>query len=108
MLQVKLKRVQPPEPVKYRIARHMTTRFHVSLRSPQSKSVTKLLWTTGFCLSIEYRFCLFPIVTNGNYHSSGEALDIYDILKLTHNGILEEDTDTEQDRAKGGISQSSK
>ena len=74
----------------------------------QSKSLTKLLWTTGFSLSIEYRFCLFPIVTNGNYHSSGEALDIYDILKLTHNGILEEDTDTEQDRVKGGISQSSK
>ena len=74
----------------------------------QSQSVTKLLWTTGFCLSIEYRFSLFPIVTNGNYHFSGEALDIYDILKLTHNGILEEDADTEQDRAKGGISQSSK
>ena len=74
----------------------------------QSKSVTKLLCTTGFCLSIECRFSLFPIVTNGNYHSVGEALDIYDILKLTHNGILEEDTDTEQDRTKGGISQSSK
>ena len=67
-----------------------------------------MLWTAGFCLSIQYRFSLFPIVTNGNYHSVGEALDIYDILKLTHNGILEEDTDTEQDRVKGGISQSSK
>ena len=74
----------------------------------QSKSVTKLLCTTGFCLSIDYRFGLFLIVTNGNYHSSGEALDIYDILKLTRNGILEEDTDTDQDRAIGGISQSSK
>ena len=51
---------------------------------------------------------MFLIVTNGNYHSSGEALDIYDILKLTRNGILEEDTDTDQDRAMGGISQSSK
>lgn len=44
----------------------------------------------------------------GHGISPGEALDIYDILKLTHNGILEEDTDTEQDRVKGGISQSSK
>jgi len=29
--------------------------------------------------------------------AQGEALDIYDILKLTHNGVLEEDPETERD-----------
>lgn len=33
-----------------------------------------------------------------SFHSPGEALDIYDILKLTHNGVLEEDPQTERDR----------
>lgn len=43
--------------------------------------------------------------------STGEALDIYDILKLTHNGVLEEKPraeDTTDNPEKGGVLQSSK
>jgi len=42
--------------------------------------------------------------------SPGEALDIYEILKRTHNGVLEEDPekDTEHNPEKGGVLRSSK
>ena len=43
-------------------------------------------------------------------HSTGEALDIYDILKLTRNGVLEENSETEKDdkSQKGEILRCSK
>lgn len=43
-------------------------------------------------------------------YSPGEALDIYEILKRTHNGVLEEDPekDTEHNPEKGGVLRSSK
>ena len=54
---------------------------------------------------------IFPIVAYFNNHFPGEALDIYDILKRTHNGVLEEDLaekETGHSRAKGEILHGSK
>lgn len=65
-------------------------------RKREKESEKKSIHSFGLCY-YSLDFCFIFYVYFLSFYSPGEALDIYDILKLTHNGVLEEDPDTEKD-----------